>query len=71
MVNVGGFPDYLKYDGLGLADLVRRKEVKPEELLEAAITRIDAINPKLNAVVTKMYEEARWTITSGLPGGSL
>ena len=45
MANAGGFVDYLKYDGLGLADLVRRKEVKPEELLEAAITRIDAINP--------------------------
>jgi len=27
--NAGGFADYLKYDGLDLADLVRRKEVKP------------------------------------------
>ena len=69
LANAGGFVDYLKYDGLGLADLVRRKEVKPEELLEAAITRIDAINPKLNAVVTKMYDEARKTIAMGLPDG--
>ena len=40
-----GFPDYLDYDALGLADLVRRKEVTPEELLEAAIARVDAIDP--------------------------
>jgi Asp-tRNA(Asn)/Glu-tRNA(Gln) amidotransferase A subunit family amidase len=64
-----GFSEYLKYDGLGLADLVRRKEVKPDELLEAAISRIDAINPGINAVVTKMYDEARKTIARGLPDG--
>ena len=69
MANAGGFADYLKYDALGLANLVRRKEVKPKELLEAVVSRIDAINPKLNAVVTKMYDEARQTITKGLPDG--
>lgn len=69
MANARGFSEYLKYDGLGLADLVRRKEVKPEELLEAAISRIETINPKINAVVTKMYDEARKTIASSLPEG--
>jgi Asp-tRNA(Asn)/Glu-tRNA(Gln) amidotransferase A subunit family amidase len=69
LANDGGFTEYLKYDGLGLADLVRRKEVKPEELLEAAIARIDAIDPGLNAVVTKMYDEAQKTIRAGLPEG--
>ena len=68
-VQTAGFSEYLKYDGLGLADLVRRKKVKPEELLEAAISRIDDINPKINAVVTKMYDEARKTIAQGLPDG--
>lgn len=67
--HAGGFSEYLKYDGLGLADLVRRKEVKPEELLEAAISRIDAMNPKINAVVTKMYDVARKTLSQGLPDG--
>ncbi len=69
LAKAGGFVDYLKYDGLGLADLVRRKEVKPEELLEAAIARIEAIDPKLNAVVTKMYDEAKRKIDTGLPDG--
>ncbi len=65
----GGFADYIDYDGLGLAELVRRREVKPEELLEAAISRIESINPKLNAVVTKMYDEARRTISAGVVDG--
>jgi Asp-tRNA(Asn)/Glu-tRNA(Gln) amidotransferase A subunit family amidase len=64
-----GFDDYVEFDGLGLADLVRRKEVPPEELLDAAIARIESINPKLNAVITKMYEEARRTIAAGLADG--
>jgi Asp-tRNA(Asn)/Glu-tRNA(Gln) amidotransferase A subunit family amidase len=69
LANAGGFSEYLKYDALGLADLVRRKQVKPEELLESAITRIEALNPTLNAVVTKMYDEAREVIARGLPDG--
>jgi amidase len=46
-------------DATAQADLVRRKEVKPIELVEAAIERIERLNPTLNAVVTPMYEEAR------------
>ena len=34
------FAEYEDYDGLGLAELVRRKQVKPEELLDAAIARV-------------------------------
>ena len=61
--------EYDRYDGLGLAGLVDRREVKPEELLETAITRIERLNPWLNAIVTKMYGEARESISSGLPDG--
>ncbi|HET9274432.1 MAG TPA: amidase [Gemmatimonadales bacterium] len=43
--------EYLRYDGLGLAELVRRREVAPRELVEAALARIDALNPSLNAVI--------------------
>ena len=42
---------YSSHDGVGLADLVRKGEVSPAELTEAAIARIEAHNPKLNAVV--------------------
>jgi len=39
------------YDAIALGELVRKKEVKPAELLEITIQRIEKINPKLNAVI--------------------
>jgi amidase len=54
-----GFADYVEYDGLGLAELIRRKEVSASEVLEAAIERVERHNPRLNAVVYKAYDEAR------------
>lgn len=44
--------DYRWLDATAQADLVRRSEVKPGELVEAALARIEAQNPELNAVVT-------------------
>ncbi len=58
------FVEYAQYDGLGLADLVRRKEVTPGELVEEAIRRIERLNPQLNAVIHKMYELGRETAVS-------
>lgn len=51
--------EYQQYDGVGLAELVRRGELKASELLEAAIRRADAVNPRLNAIVIPMYEIGR------------
>src|SRR5437870_2000914 len=51
--------DLNRLDALGLAQLVRQKDVKPIELVDAAIKRIERVNPTLNAVVTPMYEHAR------------
>ncbi len=56
---MSAFPEYTSYDALGLADLVRRREVKSEELIEEAIARVERINPQINAVILAMYEEAR------------
>ncbi|WP_409250996.1 amidase [Bacillus sp. SCS-153A] len=53
---------YEKYDGLGLAALVNEGEIKPEELITAAMERIDSLNPSLNAVIHKLYEDAMETI---------
>ena len=66
---MSGFAEYEQYDALGLADLVRRKEVSPQELLDAAIERIEARNPAVNAVTMKLYEHGRRAIASGLPDG--
>ncbi|MCW2759251.1 MAG: amidase [Nocardioidaceae bacterium] len=43
--------DYLSYDAVGLAQLVRDGDVKPRELLEAAKARAATVNPKINAIV--------------------
>lgn len=43
--------DYIKYDGLGLADLIRRKQVSAAEVEAAARAQIEAVNPALNAVI--------------------
>ncbi len=61
--------DFCTYDALGLADLVRRRDVSPRELVTAAITLIEAMNPRLNAVVHKMYDRALEQATSDLPDG--
>jgi amidase len=56
-------------DATAQADLVRRKEVKPIELVDAAIDRIERLNPTLNAVVTPMYDLARKAASGSLPAG--
>ena len=60
---------YSEYDGLGLADLVRRKEVSPVELVDAAIERMDRHNETLNAVVYRADEQARQDAARELPDG--
>lgn len=67
---MSGFAEYEQYDALGLADLVKRKEVTPEELLEAAIERVEARNPAVNAVTMKLYDYGRKAIADGLPEGT-
>jgi amidase len=50
--------DYSVYSALELAELVRTGQVTARELVTSAIERIEALNPKLNAVVHKMYDRA-------------
>jgi len=56
---MAGFAEYTEYDGLGLAALVRSGQVSAADVIEAAIARIEALNPALNAVITKLYDQAR------------
>ncbi|MCY7631450.1 amidase, partial [Bacillus altitudinis] len=43
--------EYMTYDATGLASLVQKKQVTPEELVQAAFTRLEEVNPVLNAVI--------------------
>jgi amidase len=56
-------------DATAQADLVRRGEVSPRELTEAAITRIEAVNPKLDAVIRTRFDAARLEADGDLPDG--
>ncbi len=62
--------DYAAHDALGLAELVRRKAVSPRDLLEAALARLDAVNPKINAIAHLYPDLARAQIAAGLGDGS-
>ena len=61
--------DYESYDALGLAELVRKGEVKPVELLDAALARVSARNGPLNAVNMQFEGRARRELDAGLPAG--
>jgi amidase len=63
------FREYGSFDGVGLADLVRRKQVSAGELLDEAIARTASVDPKINAVVVKHYDYARRQIDRGLADG--
>jgi len=57
-------------DATAQAELVRRREFTPLELVDAAIARIERVNPAINAVITPLFEEARAAAVSReLPTG--
>lgn len=61
--------DALDLDAVGQAELVRNGEVSPAELVDAAIARIEARNPELNAVIHPRFEAARAEAAGQLPDG--
>jgi amidase len=64
------FREYGNYDAVGLADLVRKKQVSARELLDEAVARTTKVDPQINAVVVKHYDYAEAQIDKGLPDGS-
>ena len=51
--------ELIGYDAIALGELIRKREISPGELLDSTIQRIEKVNPKLNAVIHKMYDQAR------------
>ena len=56
-------------DATAQADLVRRGEASPAELVDAAIARIEALNPRLDAVLRTRFDQARAQAAGTLPDG--
>src|SRR5712672_1932957 len=63
------FKEYGDHDGMGLARLVRTREVSARELLDEAIARTARVDPQINAVVVKHYDYAKRQIDNELPDG--
>ena len=57
------------HDAMGLAELVAKRQVSPSELLDAAIGRAEALNPRFNFMAQKHYDYGRAAIAKGLPQG--
>ncbi len=70
-VSAYSFPEYEDFDAVGLAELVATGQITATELVEAAIERVEALNPLLNAVVVKHYAEARRLAREGAADGPL
>ncbi len=56
-------------DATAQADLVRSGDVKPLDLVDAAIARVESLNPQLNAVIHEHFEWARDAARGDLPDG--
>lgn len=63
------FAEFHRYDGLRLAELVRTRQISSIELLDEAIRRVEEHNPRINAVIHRMYDEARTIARGTLPSG--
>ena len=57
-----------RLDAVALAELVRTGEASPLELVDAAIARIEALDPGINAVIHPTFEKARETAQSSAHG---
>jgi len=64
-----GIAEYGRLDAVAMAELVRRREVSPSELVDEAIARIERVDPRLNAVVERLFDSARDAAGGSIPEG--
>ncbi len=63
--------DLAVLDATAQAELVRSGQLSPVELVDAAINRIEKLNPEVNAVIHPLFDRARDAVASAtLPEGS-
>ena len=65
------FDEYRRHDATALGRLIAKGEVGAKEVLETAIARAEQINPAINAIVHKQYEQARGAAAAGPGDGPL
>ena len=57
--HTNGLDEFIDFDATGLAELIKKKEVTPSELVDVFIRRIETINPLINCIATPTFERAR------------
>lgn len=62
------YDEYRRFDAVGLAELVARREVSAQELLDVAIERAEAVDGRLNAIVRPLHDIARARAGTELTG---
>ena len=67
--NMTNLNEYHLMDATALAELVKKKELKPIELVETAIEMVEKLNPTLNAVITPMFDNAMTEAKGKIPDG--
>ena len=65
------FDEYRRHDATALAGLIAKREVSAKEVLETAIVRAEQVNPSINAIVHKQYEQAQAAVAAGPASGPL
>ena len=68
---MAGIPEYERLDAIGLATLIARREVTALEVLEETIAQAEKFNTAINAVILKLYDQARTVAKAPLPEGPL
>jgi amidase len=61
--------DLARLDATAQAELVRSGEASPAELVDAAIERVEKVNPEVNAVIHELFDEAREAAKGDVPDG--
>src|SRR4051812_39467003 len=65
------FDEYRGHDATALAGLIATGEVSAKEVIETAIARAEQVNPAINAIVHKQYDQARSAVAAGVHSGPL
>lgn len=68
---MAGIPEYGRLDTIGLATLIARREVTALEVLDSAIAQAERVNTAINAIILKLYDQARAVAKTPLPEGPL
>ena len=66
---MAGIPEYGRLDAIGLATLIGRREVTALEVLDSAIAQAERVNTAINAIILKLYDQARAVAKAPLPEG--